>query len=120
MNRIAKTLIFINLILIATSAYAQFCPFSSDGECSAGRASCGSKDYLDVSEAEMALLGKETFHANIAMIEKGLRERGANLPEKGMITSEFRSALIAFQESVGLPSNGEINQATLDKLGVKF
>lgn len=103
---------------IITSAYA--CPLSNSKDCAAGHASCQSTDYLGASDAELAILGKDTFHANIAMIEKALKERGVNLPEKGFITSEFRSALIAFQESVGLPSNGEINQQTLDKLDVKF
>lgn len=105
---------------ISTLALAESCPHSESKTCSVGQADCASKDYLGASESELAILGKQSFHANIAMIEKALKERGVNLPEKGFITSEFRSALIAFQESVGIASTGEINQPTLDKLGVKF
>lgn len=98
------------------------CPISSNNK------ACGtpqeniisSSDYVEASQEEIAILGRESFHANIAMIEKALKERGVNTPEKGFITSELRAALIAFQESVSLPVNGQINAATLEKLGVKF
>jgi hypothetical protein len=95
--------------------------FAESGtSCSGNPVVDASKDYLSASEQEIALLGKQTFHAHIALVEKALQERGVSLPQNGYITSEFRSALIAFQESVGLEAKGEINQATLDKLGVKF
>jgi hypothetical protein len=115
-----KTLSITLVILLAFVSTTYACPFSDSKDCSVGQASCGANDYLGVSDAELAILGKDTFHANIAMIEQALKERGVSLPEKGFVTSEFRSALIAFQESVGIPSNGEINHLTLDKLGVKF
>ena len=120
MNRHTATLLSLLFTVISFASFAFACPFSAEEKCSVGKESCGSKDHLDVSEAEIKLLGKDTFHANIAMIEKALKERGVNLPEQGFVTSDFRSALISFQESAGLKSTGEINQETLDKLGVKF
>lgn len=120
MNKFHFNFLALALLMTCSSVHAQSCPFSSEEKCTVGKDSCGSKDYVDVSDAEVALLGKQTFHANIAMIEKALKERGVKLPERGTITSDFRSALISFQESVGLPATGEVNQSTLDKLGVKF
>ncbi len=103
------TLYFCNYLLAEAAA----CPLHAEN-------SEQSEDYLEASEQEVEILGKKTFHANIAMIEKALKEKGVSLPENGYITSDFRKALIAFQESAGLPAKGEINQETLDKLGVKF
>lgn len=94
--------------------------FADDLSCPHSKESEGAKDYLEATDSEIKLLGKESFHANIALVEKALKERGVSLPENGFITSDLRKALIAFQESAGLAAKGEINQETLDKLGVKF
>lgn len=120
MYNLLKVIPSFLLLALTLPVLAQSCPYSTDEECVPGQTHCAANDYLGVSEAELAILGKESYHANIAMIEKALKERGVKLPERGMVTSEFRSALIAFQESAGLPSTGEINQPTLDKLGVKL